>query len=166
MRRAIMIVTALTGVLLMTVLILTCILPLDYQGSALDSITEMSGGWIYADGTPADPMGIRFDNKESTITHTINGDTINGRELCFISRNVNFTVCLDDTVIYDFHPHLTGLYGEFYGDHRHTIQLPSLRTNGRALTDSFYRIRGAISVPSSRTVRQNSSSVWQHSFWG
>ena len=125
MRRAIMIVTALTGVLLMTVLILTCILPLDYQGSALDSITEMSGGWIYADGTPADPMGIRFDNKESTITHTINGDTINGRELCFISRNVNFTVCLDDTVIYDFHPHLTGLYGEFYGDHRHTIQLPS-----------------------------------------
>ena len=125
MRRAIMVVTTLTGVILMTVLILTCVLPLDYQGSVLDIKTEMTSGWAYTDGTPADPMGLRFDNHASTIVHPIDGGSINGRELCFISRNVNFTIYLDNEMIYDFRPQLTGLYGNFYGDHRHTVQLPS-----------------------------------------
>ena len=127
MRRATVIVTAFSGVLLIVMLILTCILPLHYKGSAYNTATDMSDCWRYdANGQPADPEHLTFQGSSTGIYTFLERNDIQGRSLCFTSRNVVFTVYANDAEIYDFHPQLSGLYGKYYGDQVHMIQLPCL----------------------------------------
>ena len=120
------IVTAFAGFLLMIALLLTCVLPLQYKGSNLESLTELQDVWHYADGSAADLSALEFDAENKTVIYLeLSQEDIQGRSLCFTTHNVLFTIYDNDTAIYDFHPDLSGLYGKFYGDQEHMVQLPS-----------------------------------------
>lgn len=126
MRNTTVIVTAFAGVLLMVALLLTCILPLQYRGSELDTVMPLQDAWRYADGSAADPASLTFDENETAVIYLdIPRKDIQGRSLCFVTRNVLFTIYNGDAVLYDFHPDLSGLYGKFYGDQEHMVQLPT-----------------------------------------
>ncbi|MBR2085910.1 MAG: GGDEF domain-containing protein [Oscillospiraceae bacterium] len=126
MRRATVIVTALSGVLLIVTLILTCVLPLHYKGNAYNIASDMSSCWRYSsNGQSADPEHLTFAGSSTEVYTFLERNDIQGRSLCFTSRNVVFTVYANDVEIYDFHPQLSGLYGKYYGDQVHMIQLPS-----------------------------------------
>ena len=132
MRRATVIVTAFSGILLIVTLILTCVLPLHYKGSAYNTASDMSTCWRYSsNGKPADPEHLTFEGSSTGIYTFLEQKDIQGRSLCFTSRNVVFTVYASDVEIYDFHPQLSGLYGKYYGDQVHMIQLPAFEETMR-----------------------------------
>ena len=126
MRNTTVTVTAFSGFLLMIALVLTCILPLRYRGSDLDTATTLQDAWCYSDGAAANPSSLKFgEDNAATILLDLRREDIQGRSLCFVTRNVVFTIYDNDTPIYDFHPKLSGLYGKYYGDQEHMVQLPA-----------------------------------------
>ena len=132
MRHTFVIINALTAFMLLLALVLTCILPLKYEGSTLLGISEFTPEWRYTDASSADPSDLRFnDDGKSVIIAAINGSSLDGRSLCFSSGDVVFNVYLNDKKIYDFHPELGGLYGKSYGEQIHTVPLPSSGQNSK-----------------------------------
>ena len=68
-----------------------------------DQTEDYSENWFYEDGTAVD-----FDNlskgEEVVIHKRGNMEEVNDRMICFHSKNVYFSIYLDDELIYDFHP--------------------------------------------------------------
>lgn len=126
MHNTTVVVTAFAGLMLVLSLILTCVLPLRFEGSDFDTVDSLQSDWHYADGSAADPRELHYDAEESAVFYMeLDRSELRGRSLCFVSRNVMFTIYDGDAVIYDFHPDLSGLYGRYYGDQEHMVQLPS-----------------------------------------
>ena len=122
------------------------------DGGNLNSKDEQfSDGWTYEDGTPVDFSNLRYAPEEGTITKTVSPEQVNGTDLCFESRSLFFTVYINDTAVYDFHPDLIRIYGNYYGECIHTVDLPALEENSEirityttlheALTSSFYSMK-------------------------
>ena len=122
------------------------------DGGNLNSKDEQfSDGWTYEDGTPVDFSNLRYAPKEGTITKTVSPEQVSGADLCFESRSLFFTVYINDTAVYDFHPDLIRIYGDYYGECIHTVDLPALEENSEirityttlheALTSSFYSMK-------------------------
>ena len=86
---------------------------------------EFSDGWVYEDGTPVDFMNLRFAPEGETISKTVSSDQVSGADLCFESRSLFFTVYVDGTAVYDFHPELMRLYGNYYGECIHAVDIPT-----------------------------------------
>ena len=87
---------------------------------------EFSEGWVYEDGTPVDFMNLRFAPEGETISKVVSSDQVSGADLCFESRSLFFTVYVDGTAVYDFHPELMRLYGKYYGECIHAVDIPTL----------------------------------------
>ena len=112
---------------------------------------QFSDGWTYEDGTPVDFSNLRYEPEEGTITKTVSPEQVSGADLCFESRSLFFTVYINDTAVYDFHPDLIRIYGNYYGECIHTVDLPALEENSEirityttlheALTSSFYSMK-------------------------
>ncbi len=122
------------------------------DGGNLNSKDEQfSDGWTYEDGTPVDFSNLRYAPEEGTITKTVSPEQVSGADLCFESRSLFFTVYINDTAVYDFHPDLIRIYGDYYGECIHTVDLPALEENSEirityttlheALTSSFYSMK-------------------------
>ena len=122
------------------------------DGGNLNSKDEQfSDGWTYEDGTPVDFSNLRYEPEEGTITKTVSPEQVSGADLCFESRSLFFTVYINDTAVYDFHPDLIRIYGNYYGECIHTVDLPALEENSEirityttlheALTSSFYSMK-------------------------
>lgn len=122
------------------------------DGGNLNSKDEQfSDGWTYEDGTPVDFSNLRYAPEEGTITKTVSPEQVSGTDLCFESRSLFFTVYINDTAVYDFHPDLIRIYGNYYGECIHTVDLPALEENSEirityttlheALTSSFYSMK-------------------------
>ncbi len=122
------------------------------DGGNLNSKDEQfSDGWTYEDGTPVDFSDLRYAPEEGTITKTVSPEQVSGTDLCFESRSLFFTVYINDTAVYDFHPDLIRIYGDYYGECIHTVDLPALEENSEirityttlheALTSSFYSMK-------------------------
>jgi diguanylate cyclase (GGDEF)-like protein len=104
----------------------------------LNSVYTMSTGtssdysdmWTYADtGSIVDFDQLRKESHISIHRRT-NGAVINNMDLCFYSKNIYFTMYLDDTVIYDFHPDAPDLFGKAYGLFPHAVAIPVLFRDG------------------------------------
>lgn len=127
MHRTTIFVTVSTGILLVITLVLTYVLPLHYKGGMLGTAQVLPQGWFYdADDMPADPEHLVFEDHQTAIHTVLKWEDAQGRSLCFVSRNMTFTVYADAMEIYDFHPELSGFYGRYYGDQVHMVQLPYL----------------------------------------
>lgn len=121
------IVTAVVGFLLITLVVLACTLQMHPAGSLLpDAAADFNSGWTDAGGNETAIKGTLGEPGTAiTFCRTLDGDSLHGESLCFMTINVLFTVYLDDQEIYDFHPELGGIYGTNYGDYIHTVRLPS-----------------------------------------
>ena len=119
------------------------------DGGNLNSKDEQfSDGWTYEDGTPVDFSNLRYEPEAGAITKTISPEQVSGADLCFESRSLFFTVYVNDTAVYDFHPDLIRIYGNYYGECIHTVDLPALEENSviridystlhEAKTSTFY----------------------------
>lgn len=121
----------------------------ELDGGNLNSKDEQfSDGWTYEDGTPVDFSNLRYEPEVGSITKTISPEQVSGADLCFESRSLFFTVYVNDTAVYDFHPDLIRIYGNYYGECIHTVDLPALEENSviridystlhEAKTSTFY----------------------------
>ena len=85
--------------------------------------------WFDENGTE-----VSFDKlmqKDHVVIYkTTNGDIINNKSLCFYSKNVYFTVYLNDEVIYNFRPDPPKVFGKSYGTFPQAITLPVLSDDG------------------------------------
>ena len=100
------------------------------EGGNLNSKDEQfSDGWTYEDGTPVDFSNLRYEPESGSITKTVSPEQVSGADLCFESRSLFFTVYVNDTAVYDFHPDLIRVYGNYYGECIHTVDLPALEEN-------------------------------------
>ena len=122
------------------------------EGGNLNSKDEQfSDGWTYEDGTPVDFSNLRYEPESGSITKTVSPDQVSGADLCFESRSLFFTVYVNDTAVYDFHPDLIRIYGNYYGECIHTVDLPALEENSEirityttlyeASTSTFYSMK-------------------------
>lgn len=124
MRKAIVITNAMVGFLLIGVLILTFILPLRVTGSTLDSVTDFSSGWHYTNGSTANLMDLQFTDGKAIVSRTL-AAPLDGKDLCFTSWNVEFSILSNGKKVYEFYPKLGGFYGKFYGNQEQMVMLPS-----------------------------------------
>lgn len=97
------------------------------RGNIYSSPIDMSEGWTYYDGTPADldSLVLSADDTERTIVHMIDSTTVNGRSLSFMSNNLNFDVQLNGRLIYSYHPSAPAITGKYYGKRFHVIHIPA-----------------------------------------
>ncbi len=116
------------GVLTTTILLIgvAClfIFKMNFVGNEYAETKDFSEGWSYSDGEACDLLEIDFDKPGIIERDAIAGE-IGGNSLCFETTNLVFYVYMDDELIYDFHPELGGLYGDYYGEYIHTVKLPS-----------------------------------------
>ena len=135
------IIATVIGFILIGLIVLIFVLRMDPMGSVYpDNARELNAGWLDKDGNAVETVGIT-DPPDSEIQfyRSLNGSMLNGESLCFISRNILFSVYLNGKLIYDFHPTLGGYYGNNYGDYIHTVRLPvftgeaTLRIDGTVL---------------------------------
>ncbi|MCR5528868.1 MAG: GGDEF domain-containing protein [Saccharofermentans sp.] len=87
----------------------------------LDSTsTSLQYSWHTSDGSYGD---IDILEGEQSFYLDLSGDQIEGRDLCFRTKNTNFKVFLDDELIYRYEPKVPVLFGRSYGTFFHCIPL-------------------------------------------
>ena len=135
------IISVVIGFLLLVLVALVFVLHMDPIGSVYpDEAKDLSGGWFDKDGNASEILGISVPPETAfQFSRVLDGSTLSGESICFTSRNVLFSIYLDDKLIYDFHPTMGGYYGKNYGDYIHTVRLPvfsdekTLRIDGTVL---------------------------------
>ncbi len=90
---------------------------------------DYSDMWTYETGELVDFDNLKKDERIYIHKRT-NGAEINNMDLCFYTKNLHFTIYLDDTVIYDFHPEPPKLFGKAYGIFPHSVAIPVLFHDG------------------------------------
>ncbi|MDE7281046.1 MAG: diguanylate cyclase, partial [Ruminiclostridium sp.] len=100
---------------------------------------DLNSGWLDEKGGEAALIG-NFDPSDNRVVfhRVLDLSELNGRELCFISHDIVFSVYAGDTLIYDYHPKLGGYYGSHYGNSIHTVALPT------ELQEETLRIEGTV----------------------
>lgn len=145
------IIATVVGFMLIGLIVLIFVLRMDPMGSVYpDNARDLSTGWLDKDANKAEIVGIDDPpDSEFQLYRTLNGSMLNGESLCFISRNVLFSIYLNGKLIYDFHPTLGGYYGNNYGDYIHTVRLPVFSG------DATIRIDGTVLLTNKWTGFQN-----------
>lgn len=124
---------AICGILLIFIVFLFLY---ELDGGNLNSKDEQfSDGWTYEDGTLVDFTALRYAPEGCTITKSITPDQVSGADLCFESRSLFFTVYVNDKAVYDFHPNLLRVYGNYYGECTHTVDIPALDEDSQIRID-------------------------------
>lgn len=90
---------------------------------------DYSDMWTYETGELVDFDNLKKDERIYIHKRT-NGAEINNMDLCFYTKNLHFTIYLDDTVIYDFHPEPPKLFGKAHGIFPHSVAIPVLFHDG------------------------------------
>ena len=114
------------GAFLIMLLVLIFTIRMDTVGSTLSNSTvDCSSGWFDKSGREVPIIEIPGEPGTAvTLYRTFDLSQHSGESLCFMSRNIVFSVYAGDRLIYDFHPAIGGFYGKHYGDHIHTVALP------------------------------------------
>ncbi|MBR0141838.1 MAG: GGDEF domain-containing protein [Ruminococcus sp.] len=115
-------INSLMGIIIIVLMIMSFIIPMEYKGSPYTDTIEYSDGWVYDTGDSVNTESIETDKKY--IQKSISYDDISGRDICFVCRNANFTVFLDDENIYDFNPKGNNRKRGLYGEYIHTVPVP------------------------------------------
>ncbi len=90
-------------------------------GHDTEEMYDYSSGWTYQDGSKASLTELKRD-KVITITNKID-DRFNEYCLCLHSKNINFSVYVNDEKCYDYHPTFPKLFGKSYGNAIHCINV-------------------------------------------
>ena len=151
------------GLVLMVLILLTTILRIDPLGSVYEeAASDLSTGWLDENGEEAVIFGIpKPPGTEFVFSRPLNGSAFSDVSLCFITRNVTFSIYVDEELIYDFHPTLGGYYGKSYGDYIHAAALPvysgerTLSIRGTVLTTNEWTGFDGLSVQSSGAYISN-----------
>ena len=133
MKRTLAAINMLSGFILIITLVLVFSLDLHVNGSVYKGSMPLDSSWHYFDGETADLSDLRWSDGDAIIAAYFDGYANRSRSLCFMSRNVSFRIYLDNELIYDFEPHLSGYYGSSYGTFLHCIPIPG-ENHGRTLT--------------------------------
>ena len=104
-----------------------------------EQTVKYSEGWTYEDGTSADFNHLKA-GAEVVVSKQASGEEVNGRMLCFYSKNVYFSVYMEGDQIYDFHPNAPKAFGKAYGILPHSVNLPVMNRDGelRIVIHSIY----------------------------
>ncbi|MBO4450115.1 MAG: diguanylate cyclase [Clostridiales bacterium] len=103
------------------------------DGNVYNPNRPVNDGWKYNGGASpnvrqdedADPESPVFDPVNTiSMYRQIEWSTFNGSDLCFSTCNLNFKIYLDDELIYDFKPKLLPIYGDYYGEYIHVVNVP------------------------------------------
>ena len=103
------------------------------DGNVFSPNRSLKDNWYYNGGASpnvrqdeqADPENPVFDPVNTiSMYRKIDRTTFKGADLCFSTCNLYFKVYLDDTLIYDFKPTLLPIYGNYYGEYIHVVQIP------------------------------------------
>lgn len=163
---------AICGILLIFIVFLF-LYKLD--GGNLNSKNEQfSDGWTYEDGTPVDFSALRYSADSCTITKNVTPDQVSGADLCFESRSLFFTVSVNGKVVYEFHPDLIRVYGKYYGECIHAVDLPALEDDSQisityktlydAPTSTFYSLKIQEGASFIRTMIADNFDNYQQCF--
>lgn len=69
----------------------------------------------------------------ASFSSNLSEDQINGRSLCFLSKNVYFDILIDGETVYSFQPRSLSVFGKFYGTFPHEVNLEHV--NGRSVIE-------------------------------
>ena len=103
------------------------------DGNIITPNRSLTGDWYYNGGASgnvrqdeaADPENPVFDPVNTiSMYRQIDWTTFNGSDLCFTTNNLTFKIYLDEELIYDFHPKLLRIYGKYYGEFIHVVNVP------------------------------------------
>ena len=134
MRKLQLILVSFAGVMIVVILILVKTVELPVKGNNTSISENYLIGWTDEEGEQVSLyQSFEKGTEKHTFTRMINGNTVNGREMCLITHNMSFKVLLGDKVIYSYAPKLGGLYGKRYGEALHIVNLPTFSDN-RQLT--------------------------------
>ena len=148
-------INTLTGLLIILLMVLSFAVQMKYNGSPYTDAVAYQDGWTYDTSDTANIQEI--DAAKKYIQRYISSDELNGQSLCFMSRNANFSVYLDDDEIYDFNPKGNNNKRGLYGDYLHTIPIPHF-DGCRHLKIEFHDLDINISAGFYEMVLQNSGS--------
>ena len=79
--------------------------------------------WTYDNGMIVDLDNLKV-GEELVIRKKVRGDEISDHMLCFYSKNIYFSVYVDDELIYAFRPNAPSFIGKAYGIFPHAVNLP------------------------------------------
>jgi len=96
------------------------------DGGNINEVKEdFSQDWYYEDGHTVDLENLRLDEEKVSISKIIPNDYTSGNDMCFETSNLFFDVYVDGTLVYHFHPYISRVYGRYYGEYLHTVNLPN-----------------------------------------
>ena len=114
--------------LVFAIIILVLFFRMD-DGNIERPVIDITNGWVYEDGSSVDLNDLRESDNYMSIHRTVTREESASGSLCFISRDCFFYIYLDGQIIYDFHPFMTPLYGKYYGNYIHTVNIPGVEEN-------------------------------------
>ena len=154
MKKALTFLVVFSAVAVMLLVLLSFKIDIYTGGNIYTYPEDFISDWKDEEGKTVSLFRVFNDESPDEIrsfTHTLDSTGINGRSLCMITHNINFSVYLDEQKIYEFKPKLGGVYGSRYGEAVHTIPLPSysgektlkisavsLRTDGTSGCNKLY----------------------------
>ncbi len=132
----------------------------EYNGGASPNVRQ---------GEKADPEKPVFDPVNTiSMSRKIDQATFNGSDLCFSTCNLYFKVYLDDKLIYDFKPAILPIYGNYYGEYMHVVNIPEFE-GSRTLTIEYDSlVKGDWTAFMNIHAESGASyimSVLQNNFW-
>ena len=137
MKNQLLIPNIIAGCILFILTVLAFVVPYAFIGQTETVKVDASHNWYYVDNTgvpssiQADLQDLQFDDKtlSTSIITTINSAEIRDANLVMISKNIDFSVYLNDELIYDYHPELPIYSGQSYGNAVHDIVIPNFSEN-------------------------------------
>ncbi|HAE52187.1 MAG TPA: hypothetical protein DCG30_02905 [Ruminococcus sp.] len=149
------IINSFSGILIIVLMILSFTVQMNYKGSPYADAVGFQDGWSYDTCETADIEHI--DKTKDYIHKYISFEELNGQSLCFMSRNANFSVYIDDEKIYDFTPKESNRKAGLYGDYLHMIPIPHFKGN-QPIKIQLQNLDSRVSVGFYNMVLQNSGS--------
>lgn len=121
------------------------------DGNVYTPNRPVTDNWFYNGGASgnvrqdeaADPESPVFDPANSiSMYRDIDWSTFNGADLCFTTNNLTFKIYLDEMLIYDFHPKLLRIYGKYYGEYIHVVNVPEFEGSKRLTIEYESLLKG------------------------
>ena len=121
------------------------------DGNVYTPNRPVTDNWFYNGGASgnvrqdeaADPESPVFDPANTiSMYRDIDWSTFNGADLCFTTNNLTFKIYLDEMLIYDFHPKLLRIYGKYYGEYIHVVNVPEFEGSKRLTIEYESLLKG------------------------
>ena len=124
MKKFIIIGNIITGLLVLFVSVSVFFIKMPVTRQTYSVRESADSGWYYADGTEAVLSDLQYTSNQASIFRTITAEQLQSANLCLSSESVNFSVYLNGTEIYNYHPVIHPMYGFSYGVDFHNVTIP------------------------------------------